>query len=176
MKGIVLDFNSTDKRGLIRGEDGERYVFSGNDINGSDCLETGATVDFDNEGNQAKEIYTITPSSSNTVGQSLDAGKEAAEKVGGFLKSGKIKTFISGGFDTICQLGAVLLPVVTTVSGFFAAGFSGYGFHLGAAIGGLIGGLVFGLLASFMTFGLLFTLIETRDVAKRTAELLENKK
>jgi len=176
MKGIVLDYNSADKRGLIRGEDGERYVFSGDDINGSDSLETGTTVDFDKEGNQAKSVYSITSVGSNTVSQSLDVGKEAAEKVGGFLKSGKIKTFISGGFDTVCQIGAVLLPVVTTVSGFVTAGFAGYGFHIGAAIGGLVAGLVFGLLTSFMTFGLLFTLIETRDAAKRTVELLENQK
>jgi len=176
MKGIVLDYNLADKRGLIRGEDGERYVFSGDDINGSDSLETGTTVDFDCEGNQAKGIYSITASGNNTVSQSLDAGKEAAEKVGGFFKSGKIKTFISGGFDTVCQLGAVLFPILTAVSGFFVSGFASHNFHIGAAIGGLIGGLVFGLLTSFMTFGLLFTLIETRDASKRTVELLENQK
>jgi len=172
MKGIVLDYNEADQQGLIRGEDGERYVFSGDEIKGSGSLEAGASVDFDNDGTQAKAIYSVA-ASGTAVSQSLDAGKEAAEKVSGLLKSGKIKKFISGGFDTVCQISAVLLPVIMTIGGFIAAGTFGYGFHIGPAIGGLVVGLILGLLITFGTFGLLFTLIETRDAAKRTVELLE---
>jgi len=173
MKGIVLDYSTADQRGLIRGEDGERYVFSGDEIKGSGALKAGASVDFDKDGTEAKAIYSVA-ASGISGSQSLDAGKEAAQKVNGLLKSGKIKRFISGGFDTVCQIFAVLLPVIMAISGFLTGGaLGGYQFHIGYATLGLVVGLISGVLTSLGVFGLLFTLIETRDAAKRTVELLE---
>lgn len=57
MKGRILDFSVQENTGVVSGEDGKRYHFGGADWRGDRPPARGVTVDFDAEGNSAKEVY-----------------------------------------------------------------------------------------------------------------------
>ena len=57
MKGRILDFSVQENTGVVSGEDGKRYHFGGADWRGDRPPDRGVTVDFDAEGNSAKEVY-----------------------------------------------------------------------------------------------------------------------
>jgi len=179
MKGTVLDYNEAERTGMISGDDGKRYPFSLEDVKGNAKTSSGSKVDFDIDNGSAKDIYEAVGSMDSQFmkEKSLEAGKEAlnigrdaAVKAGNFLGRGLIKRFIAKGFEIICQISAILLPI----SGFIAGGNSGmymgggYGFNFGYAFGGLIAGI----LVTFVAFGLLFTILEIRDNTQKTTELL----
>lgn len=57
MKGKVLGVASAAEPGVITGEDGSRYRYTAADWKGTRDAVAGAQVDFDAEGNAAREIY-----------------------------------------------------------------------------------------------------------------------
>lgn len=57
MKGKILDFSIQTNAGVISGDDGERYNFSGADWKSERHPTRGMSVDFAAEDHQAKEIY-----------------------------------------------------------------------------------------------------------------------
>jgi len=67
MKGTVLDYNKADSKGLIRGEDGEWYSFSNDDLSGNEVLDNGTEVEFLPEGNQTGEITVLDKQADETV-------------------------------------------------------------------------------------------------------------
>ena len=75
MKGQILDFIVQTNSGLITGNDGNRYEFSGAEWKGTTSPHRGMSVDFDAEGKQARAVYmtvgTATPGSKNKVAAGL---------------------------------------------------------------------------------------------------------
>lgn len=57
MKGTVLDYNEAEGKGMISGDDGNRYPFSGSDVDGGGRIVRGVKVDFDVKDGVATAIY-----------------------------------------------------------------------------------------------------------------------
>jgi len=170
MEGMILGFNEKDGKGTIAGKDDNRYTFTMKDVKDDTEMTGGAKVDFMPEKTTAKEIYgAVDTTDAVKIGkEALSMGKDAAAKAGGFLGKGIIKRFVTGGFDIVTQILAVLMPVI----GFVSGGMMGFGgFNIGRAIGGLIGGFF----ATFIGFGLIFAILEIRDNTRKAAELLSEK-
>lgn len=64
MQGRVLSYSDIEARGLISGDDGERYPFVRGALqDGLRTVRAGATVDFQVEEGKAVEIYVLPGSS-----------------------------------------------------------------------------------------------------------------
>lgn len=72
MKGRILDFSVQSNTGVITGEDGDRYHFSGEQWRESKSPSRGMTVDFKVEGEQAKDIFLALSGSSSSLSISDD--------------------------------------------------------------------------------------------------------
>lgn len=59
MKGKVLGFDAAAGTGAITGDDGKRYAFVLADNKSPSALKPGDTVDFQVEGDTAKDIYAV---------------------------------------------------------------------------------------------------------------------
>jgi phage shock protein PspC (stress-responsive transcriptional regulator) len=59
MKGTVLDFSIPTSEGVISGDDGGRYTFSGSEWRSRDYPSPQMQVDFVPEAGSAKAIYTV---------------------------------------------------------------------------------------------------------------------
>lgn len=59
MKGKVLGFDAASGTGAITGDDGNRYNFTAADNKSPAPLKPNDTVDFETEGNAAKNIYAV---------------------------------------------------------------------------------------------------------------------
>ena len=59
MKGKILDYNIQESKGIISGDDGQRYNFVNKDWKGSELPKIDQLVDFETEENQAKSIYAL---------------------------------------------------------------------------------------------------------------------
>jgi TM2 domain-containing membrane protein YozV len=57
MKGKILDFSIRDNTGIITGDDGSRYTFTGSEWKSERNPVRGMSVDFVNEGSNAKSVY-----------------------------------------------------------------------------------------------------------------------
>ena len=57
MKGQILDFSFQTNSGVISGDDGSRFSFTGSEWQGSEFPEPGMRVDFTPDGNAATGIY-----------------------------------------------------------------------------------------------------------------------
>lgn len=60
MRGRILGYSGSDFRGLIAGHDGQRYDFVRVDWRGSNEPISGVEVDFQTDGNKAKDIYPLS--------------------------------------------------------------------------------------------------------------------
>lgn len=59
MQGKILDYNNEFKSGLIRGDDGNKYRFSVDDVKSATTPKVGAEVDFESSGDKAVEVYVL---------------------------------------------------------------------------------------------------------------------
>lgn len=57
MKGHILDYSVQTNSGVISGEDGQRYNFSGADWRSNDVPAKGMGVDFSTSGDLATDVY-----------------------------------------------------------------------------------------------------------------------
>jgi phage shock protein PspC (stress-responsive transcriptional regulator) len=57
MKGKILDFSVAEGKGLISGDDGNRYTFAGKEWKSQGLPNAGTRVDFDTEGKTAIGVY-----------------------------------------------------------------------------------------------------------------------
>lgn len=96
MKGSILEFSVQQGSGVISGDNGERYTFSGSEWKSEAAPQKGMKVDFvDGEGRSAKEIYTA-------VGSEQGQGE-----VSGSMKKAIIAI--------ICAVLAFFIPVIGIV-------------------------------------------------------------
>jgi len=59
MQGKILDFSIQRNEGVISGNDGERYQFSGSEWKAPSIPTVGSTVDFVATGNLATGVYLV---------------------------------------------------------------------------------------------------------------------
>ena len=81
MKGKVLGFDPTSGTGAITGDDGNRYNFAAADNKSPAPLKPNDTVDFEVDGNTAKNIYAVKTGFSIPTGGGASTG--AAVGAGG---------------------------------------------------------------------------------------------
>ena len=69
MKGKILDYNIQDSKGIISGDDGQRYNFVNKDWKGSELPKVNQVVDFEIDEQNAKSIYpqAVQQTNSNSV-------------------------------------------------------------------------------------------------------------
>jgi cold shock CspA family protein len=79
MKGKVLGFDAAAGTGAITGDDGKRYAFVATDNKSPGALKPGDTVDFQVEGDAAKDIYAVAAGAS--VDLSAMAGSPAVANI-----------------------------------------------------------------------------------------------
>ena len=63
MQGRILDFSIQNNVGAIRGDDGNRYSFTGENWRAATPPRVGTLVDFDTAGSAATDIYAAAVSS-----------------------------------------------------------------------------------------------------------------
>lgn len=85
MKGKVLGFDPAAGSGAINGDDGKRYKFTAADNKGAAPLKANDTVDFEVDGDNAKEIYPVKTGFSMPAG-AAPAGAAGAAAGGDFMK------------------------------------------------------------------------------------------
>ena len=83
MKGQVLDFSIQTNSGVISGDDGKRYSFTGAEWRESTPPARGARVDFDAQKSDAKDIYR-SPVTASSSGKSKVAAGLLAIFLGGW--------------------------------------------------------------------------------------------
>ena len=66
MKGKILDYNIQESKGVISGDDGQRYSFENKDWKASELPKVNQIVDFEVQGNQAKSVYAIKMQEKNS--------------------------------------------------------------------------------------------------------------
>ena len=66
MKGKILDYNIQESKGIISGDDGQRYSFVNKDWKASELPKVNQIVDFEVQGNQAKSVYAIKMQEKNS--------------------------------------------------------------------------------------------------------------
>lgn len=83
MKGKVLGFDPASGTGAITGDDGNRYNFAAADNKSPAPLKPNDTVDFEVDGNAAKNIYAVKTGFSIPTGVGGGASTGAAAGAGG---------------------------------------------------------------------------------------------
>lgn len=71
MKGKILDYNIQESKGVISGDDGQRYSFENKDWKASELPKVNQIVDFEVDELNALEIYLVKQSSYNLIIQKL---------------------------------------------------------------------------------------------------------
>ena len=66
MKGKILDYNIQESKGVISGDDGQRYSFENKDWKASELPKVNQIVDFGVDENQAKSVYAIKMQEKNS--------------------------------------------------------------------------------------------------------------
>lgn len=84
MKGKVLGFDPASGTGAITGDDGNRYNFTAADNKSPAPLKAGDTVDFESEGNVARNIYAVK------TGFSIPTMSAGADGAGAPVAGGEI--------------------------------------------------------------------------------------
>jgi len=77
MKGKVLGFDPSSGTGAITGDDGNRYNFAAADNKSPTALKPNDTVDFEIEGNAARNIYAVKTGFSMPTGGGASTGAAA---------------------------------------------------------------------------------------------------
>jgi TM2 domain-containing membrane protein YozV len=124
MRGKVITYSDRDGRGIISGDDGNRYDFVRGSLGGNArFVQTGAEVDFQVTGNEATGVFLLQPANSGQVGQK---SKIAAGLLAILLGGLGIHKFYLGytGAGVIMLLvfifGFILLALPTIVIGVIA--------------------------------------------------------
>ena len=83
MKGKVLGFDAGSGTGAINGDDGKRYKFTAADNKSATPLKPNDSVDFEVDGDNAKDIYTVKTGFSLPTGGTPAAAGAAGPVAGG---------------------------------------------------------------------------------------------
>lgn len=118
MKGKILDYSIQESKGLISGDDGNRYEFVNNEWKEDKAPAKNQIVDFETDGNKAIGIYLVSSQAFNTdnmkekmsqIGNS-DTLKNAQSNITETYKAGIQNKF--GFFVSIILAFALFLPVI----------------------------------------------------------------
>src|SRR5574344_958327 len=71
MKGKILDYNIQESKGVISGDDGQRYSFENKDWKSSELPKVDQIIDFTTNGTSANEIYVVKGKSSQITIEKL---------------------------------------------------------------------------------------------------------
>ncbi|ATG46396.1 TM2 domain-containing protein [Celeribacter ethanolicus] len=119
MRGTILNFDAQTSTGLISGEDGQRYDFSGTDVaERFERVRDGVTVDFQTSDSRATSIYPVITQSSGQIG---NKNKIVAGLLAIFLGGLGIHKFYlgyskAGVIMLLCSiLGFILLAIPTLI-------------------------------------------------------------
>ena len=146
MKGKVLGFDPASGTGAINGDDGKRYKFTAADNKSPQPLKPNDSVDFEADGDSAKDIYAVK------TGFSLPTGGGAPAAGGAPVAGGDIVQQILAKPNVIW---AAVVILGSLIGGYLAAignigggpggayGFAGFVSSLLFAIPVLAGVLVF---------------------------------
>ncbi len=74
MKGQILDFSVQENSGIISGTDDLRYHFDGSDWKGERPPSRGMTVDFEANGDHAKNVYLALGATTSGTKNNMVAG------------------------------------------------------------------------------------------------------
>lgn len=120
MKGRILDFNETDRCGVISGEDGNRYPLDIAEWKGSVLPRAGVNVDFSVTADRAMAVYP-------EVGTLNGASKKIAAALFAFFLGsfGAHKFYLGYTTQGIIMLlvflfGFILLGIPSTIIGIIA--------------------------------------------------------
>lgn len=113
MEGIVLNYDKSTDKGVLRNERGDRFEFTNTDwkSNGSPCI--GTKVDFVVQDNVGTEIYAVnSPSTSGGVADKLSEfqGSGLGQKVSGLFGNGMHNKL--GFLSAIAVLVSLFFPVI----------------------------------------------------------------
>lgn len=142
MKGTLLDFSVAENRGLITGDDGNRYTFTGPEWKGSGVPMAGARVEFYGENGAASQVTpdaAIVPApQASPPANPAKVDKTTAGICGILLGAFGIHKFLLG-----YQVEGIIMLAVTLGAGFFTCGIS-------SVVMGIIG-LIEGIMYITMT-------------------------
>ncbi len=125
MKGMVLNFDSVNKTGVISADDGARFTFSFNDWKSPNMPVTGVRIDFVGTGGVAQEIY-LDVANQGVAASSTNSKKLTAALLAFFLGAFGAHKFYLGyttqGFIMLAVflLGFILLAIPSFVIGVIA--------------------------------------------------------
>jgi len=91
MQGLVLNYDNTNKEGIVRGDDGVRYGFHISSFKSVDNIKAGQRVDFEISGNTAVDIYIVK--TSTCVTDIMDNAKTVVSETASSAKPVAIKAF-----------------------------------------------------------------------------------
>ncbi len=113
MEGIVLNYDKSTNKGILRNNSGEEFEFSDTDWKSNGGPRTGTKVDFVAKDNLASEIYTVgSPVISAGIADKLSEFKESG------IKEKLRALFVNGihnkiGFTiTVAVLLSLFLPII----------------------------------------------------------------
>ncbi|WP_404319042.1 hypothetical protein [Malaciobacter canalis] len=118
MKGKILDYNIQESKGIISGDDNQRYEFVNSEWKGDKPPAKNQIVDFEIDGKMAKAIYLESSQflDSNDMKEKIsqinnsEAFKSAQSQIKGTLKDGIQNKF---GFILSILFGiALFLPII----------------------------------------------------------------
>jgi TM2 domain-containing membrane protein YozV/cold shock CspA family protein len=116
MRGRVIAYDNDQGRGIISGDDGNRYEFVRGSLGGNvRTVRSGADVDFDVTGRQATDIFVIGPASAS-AGQIGKKSKIAAGLLAILLGGLGIHKFYLG------YAGAGIIMLLLFIFGFILLG------------------------------------------------------
>ena len=115
MKGQVLDYSVQTNSGVLAGDDGNRYSFTGDNWQETSVPQRGMRVDFDPDGDRALAIYSdapiaVTPPAQGTPTTPGTKSKIAAGLLAIFLGGLGIHKFYLG----YAGIGALYLALTRT--------------------------------------------------------------
>lgn len=106
MKGKILDYNFQESKGVISGDDGNRYSFENSQWKADSSPKVNQTVDFVADGDIAKDIYLVK-TQINDLASSLNIEGSEARKGAVYAAIGSGLMFLA----IIPVLGALLVIV-----------------------------------------------------------------
>lgn len=144
MKGTLLDYSVQQNSGLLSGEDGIRYTFTGGEWKGQQLPAIGQRVDFEILNGEAKSVYPDAPAMAAPPlppmppmlpvhAQPQKTDRTTAGLLAILLGSLGIHKFIMG-----YQQQGIIMIVISLGGGFLTCGIASIIIHVIAIIEGII--------------------------------------
>lgn len=156
MKGKILDYNFQESKGLISGDDGNRYSFENAQWKADSSPKVNQTVDFVIDGDTAKDIYLVKTQINDIVASLNIEGSEARKgAVFAAIGSGLMFLTIVPFLGVLFAIAGVVLEIlgVKKLSDNAQNEKDIFKNFIWGIIAIVIGSLVFGIVVGVATFG-----------------------